>query len=303
MEIWVFLAVAAAFSQNMRFALQKRLSGRLGAAAGTAARFVYAAPLALAMLAALCLARGETPPGMNLAFFGYAVAGGLAQISATWLVVSLFAHRNFAAAMAYTKTETLQTALLGAVLLGDRLPLGAWGAIALGFVGVLLISTPLGGRALRGLADPRALAGIASGTLFGLSAVAYRGATLSLEDGDALMRALTALSVVTLFQTVLCLIWLQRAPRSETGQSGAAQLLRAWRPGAWVGLAGATASLCWFAAFALRDAASVRAVGQIEVLFTLALSILMFKERPSRREIGGAVLIGLAIIALVLATA
>jgi hypothetical protein len=39
--------------------------------------------------------------------------------------------------------------------------------------------------------------GLASGLLFGISAVCYRGATLSLPDGDAVLRAGVALLAAT----------------------------------------------------------------------------------------------------------
>ncbi len=297
METWVLLALGAAFLQNLRFALQKRLAGALGSAGGAGARFVFAAPLAAAGLAALCLARGEAPPAPNWTFLGFCVGGGLAQMAATRLIVGLFAHRNFAAAMAYTKTETLQTALFGALLLGDRLPPAAWAAIGVGVFGVLMISSPPEGLRLGALADRRALVGIASGGLFGLSAVAYRGATLALPEGDTAMRAITALAAVTLLQAGLTAVQLELGRRGDLRR-----LLRAWRPGIVVGLTGVGASLGWFCALALRDAGSVRVVGQVEVAFTLAASILMFGERPGRREIAGVLLVSLAIVALVLAT-
>ncbi len=47
MELWIPIAIAAAFSQNLRNALQKSLKGRLSTWGATASRFVYAAPLAV----------------------------------------------------------------------------------------------------------------------------------------------------------------------------------------------------------------------------------------------------------------
>jgi drug/metabolite transporter (DMT)-like permease len=182
MELWIPLAVAAAFFQNLRSALQKRLRDRLSVWGATAARFVFAAPLALAVCAVLLAARGEAPPAPNPAFLAYAVAGGLAQILATGLLVHLFSFRNFTVAGALTKTEPVQTAVLGVALLGDRLSWAATGAILVSLAGVLLISTPPGRARGEPWLDRRAGLGIAAGGLFGLSAVAYRGATLALPD-------------------------------------------------------------------------------------------------------------------------
>ena len=45
MELWIPVTLAAAFSQNLRNALQKTLKGRLSTWGATASRFVFAAPL------------------------------------------------------------------------------------------------------------------------------------------------------------------------------------------------------------------------------------------------------------------
>ena len=45
------------------------------------------------------------------------------------------------------------------------------------------------------------------------------------------------------------------------------------------------ASACWFTAMAMHNAAVVRAVGQIELPFTLVTSVWLLNERISRREV------------------
>lgn len=60
------------------------------------------------------------------------------------------------------------------------------------------------------------------------------------------------------------------------------------------------ASVCWFWAFALMNAAYVRAVGQVELLFTLAVSTFIFLETPSRRELSGIGLLALSVIGIVI---
>ena len=72
----------------------------------------------------------------------------------------------------------------------------------------------------------------------------------------------------------------------------------AWRPAFWVGLTGMLASAGWFTAVTLESAALVRAVGQIELLFTFAASIWFFKERVSPREVFGVAFVILGIYVL-----
>ena len=53
MELWIPITILAAFSQNLRSALQKHLKSRLSTAGATYVRFFYAVPFALIYLAIL----------------------------------------------------------------------------------------------------------------------------------------------------------------------------------------------------------------------------------------------------------
>jgi drug/metabolite transporter (DMT)-like permease len=52
--------------------------------------------------------------------------------------------------------------------------------------------------------------------------------------------------------------------------------------GALVGVTSAVGSACWFTAFTLQIAAYVRTLGLIELVFTVLISLYVFRERPSR---------------------
>ena len=73
-----------------------------------------------------------------------------------------------------------------------------------------------------------------------------------------------------------------------------------WRSAWPVGLFGAVTTACWFTAFSLENVASVRAVGQVELLITLGFSILVFKEKTSRIELLSIGLLALSIILVLL---
>ena len=122
--------------QNLRSALQKHLSGRLSTGGATYARFIYALPFAVLYAAALGSAPGFEIPAVQTVFALYAVVGGLAQMLATALLIYLFSFRNFAVGTTYSKTETVQTAIFGLVILGDRLSVTAAAAILVSLAGV-----------------------------------------------------------------------------------------------------------------------------------------------------------------------
>ena len=295
MELWIPVTLVAAFSQNVRNALQKTLKGRLSTWGATASRFVFAAPLAVLFCLVLLQATGESAGQPPHVFYLWGMAGGLAQIVATGLLIHLFSYTNFAVATAFTKTEPLQTALFGIVLLGDRLTAGAAIGIVISLVGVVLVSMPQDEGTRRWKLDRKVWIGVLSGGLFGLSAVAYRGASLSLAEGSVLVRASVTLAFVTVFQALAILGWLAWRERGEV-----TRLLQAWRVASLVGISGMFGSLCWFTAFTLENAAHVRAVGQVEVIITLAISILFFREKITLREIAGVLLVAAGVVALVL---
>lgn len=298
MELWIPITIAAAFSQNLRFMLQKHLRATgLTTGGATFARFLFAAPLAAAVLVATRAVLDAPMPAPGTRFLAFAAVGGLAQIAATMLVVALFAQRNFAVGITFKKTEVIQTALIGVVVLGEGVSTFGLVAILIGLVGVVLLSDPPeGGHGVRRFFNRAAGYGLAAGALFGVSAIGYRGASLSLGDGHFLLRAAFTLMCVTIFQSVVMATWLQLRERGEVGA-----VLRHWRVTALVGLTGMIGSLGWFAAFTLQNAAYVKALGQVELVFSFLASVFVFREAISRREVLGTGFIVASIVVLVLA--
>jgi drug/metabolite transporter (DMT)-like permease len=293
MSLWVLFTLAAAALQTLRFMLQKQLRGAgLSTGGATFSRFLFAAPIACGLAAAGLLLTRAAPPEPGPGFWAYVTLGALCQIVATFLTVALFAVRNFAVGVAFTKTETVQVAAFSALMLGERVSGFGWAAILTGFAGVLLLSkAPVAGARVVGRA---ALYGVLAGALFGLSAIGYRGATLALQPLPFFLRALLALAAATVIQTVLMAAWLRWREPGEIGR-----VLARWRRTALVGVTGSLGSLGWFAAFALQNAAYVRALGQVEIVFTLMASALVFRERLHLREAAGIALVILSVVAIV----
>ncbi|MEI2300787.1 DMT family transporter [Ensifer sp. MJa1] len=303
METWVLITVAAAFLQNVRSAMQKHLKGVMGTTGATFVRFGFGLPFAFLYLFLLWQVAGRPLPVPNGTFFLWAVIGGLAQIAATFLLVHLFSFRNFAVGTAYSRTEPAQAAVFGLIFLGEKASQGTLVAIAISVVGVMLISvarTTLSPRTLvTSVFSRTAGIGLLSGTFFGLSAVSYRSASLalapSLPQPDYVMQASYTLGFVILLQTVVMLIWIMLRERDELPRIAAA-----WKPAVVVGFVGASASFGWFMAMTLQQAAVVKVVAQVEMLFTFASSFFIFREWINRLELLGCLLIVLGVVMLVL---
>ncbi|MEJ6394347.1 EamA family transporter [Gymnodinialimonas sp. 2305UL16-5] len=290
MPVWIAATLFAAFMQNLRFLLQRHLKvTRLSTGGATWARFAFAVPFVAVVVGAYGLSTGQSLPRPEGLYWAYAASGAMAQMLATACVVALFARRNFYVGIILKKSEVILTALIGFVLLGEGVSAPVIAAIAVGFAGVLVLSDPPQDSGLpwtKRVFNAASGYGLASGVLFGVSAVCYRGATLALEDGDVPMRAGMALLTATIIQTLTLGTWLAVRERGEIWR-----VIACWRISALTGLTSMLGSLGWFIAFALQTAAYVKALGQIELLFTFFFSAFWLREQTSRSEIIGIALI------------
>lgn len=298
MEPWILITIGAATAQTLRFMLQKRLKGMaLSTAGATFARFIYSSPLVAVIAVTYASSTGQGFPVLPAAFWPYMLAGGTSQILATMCVVALFSHRNFAVGITFKKTEVLLSALFGFIILGDQFTALTITAMLLGLLGVVLLSDPPGGVGPwhQRIFNRATALGLGAGVLFGISGNGYRGASLSIADGDVFYRAIITLAFVTAFQTISMAFWLAWRERGEI-----LRVLSAWRVAGLVGVTSMIGSICWFTAFTLQNAAYVNAVGQIELLFSLMIGAFVFGEKVTAREWQGLALLTLSIIMLVL---
>nr|MDJ0610208.1 EamA family transporter [Kiloniellales bacterium] len=128
------------------------------------------------------------------------------------------------------------------------------------------------------------------------SAVCYRAASLSLGGEGFLVQAAFTLACVTVFQTFAMTAWFAWREPATLGR-----VAGSWRQAAWIGVVGVTASACWFIAMTIQNAAYVRALGQIELVFTFIASALVFRERSNRKELAGVALVVAGLLLLLLA--
>ena len=281
--LWALFTVIAAFSQTVRNAAQRQLTATLGTVGATHVRFLFGFPFALVFLAGVLIASGGSLPRPGAAYWPWVIDGAFAQVAATALMLAAMNQRSFVVTIAYIKTEPVQVALFGLVLLGDAVTPWLALAIMIATVGVVVMSLKPGAAA--GGIRPTLL-GLAAGATFGLSAVGFRGAILNLGLPSYLMAATFTLVIGLLLQSVplTAYLWL-RDPAVLRA------IMRAWRPSLFAGFVGALASQFWFLAFALATAASVRTLALVEVLFAQAISHFAFKQPTTGRETAGIVLI------------
>ena len=299
-ELWVILSVAAAFFQNLRSALQKHLKGKLSNSAAAYSRFLYALPFSLLYLFAVCTITNKDIPELHPTFFLYALAGSVAQILFTVILLWMFSFKSFAVGTTLSKLEVVIVAILGTVILQDGLSTLAIVAIficATGVVGLTAGQNAIRLNQITGMIFSRDTSvGLACAFFLGASVVCFRGASLSLQSDSFIVAAATTLAVSLLMQTLLMGFWITwREPDQWK------KLIRQWRWACVVGLAGVLTSIAWFSAFTLQNASFVRAVGTIELVFTYLFSTRIFREKISRAEMTGMSLVVVGIILLLIA--
>src|ERR1044072_4501068 len=138
------------------------------------------------------------------------------------------------------------------------------------------------------------LVGLASGALFAVSAVGYRGAILNVSAGHFVMAATFTLACGLVPQGALLTAWLALRDRPVL-----VAIAAQWRRSLFAGFMGAFASQFWFLAFAIATAASVRTLALVEVLFAQAISSFVFGQKTNAREALGMAMIVVGVIVLI----
>ena len=299
MPLWIPITIAAALCQNIRTTMQQKIRGVLSVDGANFVRYLYGAPLALAGLAFLVFGTGRQVPTITLAFLGLVTIAGVAQIVATSLMIHSFSLRNYAVGTVYSKTETVFVALFATFIAHEPLRFGAWIGILVCLGGVAILSVR--GRfsdvrsVLADLTHKGALYGILAGAIFAIAAGTIREASKLLPEGDFMVRGITVLACMNTIQVVLMAAYLLRRDRPQL-----AKVWVNWRSSIWVGIFSVLGSAGWALAMTLENAALVRAVGQIELVFTFIASHMVLKERPSLGEwIGSLLVVGGVVLILI----
>jgi drug/metabolite transporter (DMT)-like permease len=290
--LWAVFTLIAAAAQTARNAMQRELTAVLGTVGATHVRFLFGFPFALLFLAGVLTITGTALPTPPWVFWPWVLAGAFTQIAATATMLSVMGQRSFVVAYAFIKTEPVHVALFGLIFLGDRITPLATVAILMATVGVIVISLREGSGKETNLQST--VIGLVSGALFGLSAIGYRGAILSLQRPDFVVAATFTVTVGLIIQAAVLSLYLAlQDPKVLRA------IARAWRPSLFAGFMGAFASEFWFLAFAITTAANVRTLALVEVLFAQGVTHFVFRQPTTQREVVGIVLVVIGVGLLV----
>ena len=294
---WVLITAIASLSQTLRSVFQKNIIEDVGVLASAYSRFIFALPF-VALLAVLFLDIEEFLILKNLSVktWFFLVTASICQILFTIILIKLFTLRSFAIGVAFSKTEVIQTTLLEIVIIGFILTSHVLLAIIIGFIGMLFMSKQklIGNVGHSRLFLQQVILGVSCGIFLGLSSVLYKVALDSVAI-DLIYKKVIVLSFLALaIQSVLFGAYIANTDEKKNLE----KLFNSWKKGLPVGFFGCSATFCWFYAFSLVDATLVRAVGQLEIVFSVLMSYIFYKERITGFELIGMRLITISILAL-----
>ena len=282
--VWAIFAVLAAFFQNLRTSLQKKLNKNLSIVASTYVRFAFALPFALIVFIFNFGNFDIISTVLNQSnFFYYTFLGSVIQITFTITLLYLFRFSNFVVGTSLSKTEVIQIAIFEYIILKDKLNLFGVLGIIIATIGVIMISIKDLRLFFKNFFSKVTLIGLGAGLLLGLSVVYFRAAALSLENFSSNFdKAFMTVFFALIIQTTVITIYLVIFERSEFKKflENKFEIFLA-------GLSGFLATLSWFFAFTLIQASFVRALGQIEIFFSYVSSKYLFKEKITFIEILG----------------
>ncbi|WP_197494383.1 DMT family transporter [Gallibacterium genomosp. 3] len=289
---WIFFTLLAAFMQAWRNAFQKQLSTTVDVYGVTLARFICAVPLAIAYLAILYSAQ---PPAQSVHFsYQYLidiVIAGLSQIIATALMVALFKQKNYAIGVGLAKSEAILAALIGVAFLQDYLSVWGWVGVFIGAIAVFLLSK--GGKNIQ-LSYTTLLIGVGSGLCFAITSLLVRQASLQLDMLPFLHRAAWVLCSIISFQCILMLLVLAIF-KPQTLQA----MWQRKRLTSTVSLCSFLASLGWFSAMSMQSVAIVKTLGQIEIFFSILISLFWFSEKLNKADHIGLILVVISAVMVI----
>jgi drug/metabolite transporter (DMT)-like permease len=291
---WILFTLLAALMQSLRTAAQKHLSSRMSAMGATYVRYLFGLPWVIAYLG---WQGGGIVHLKNLSplTWWWILLGGVLQIVGTWALVKVFSRRNFAIGSTFSKTEALQTAIIGALFLSIPLSISGWISVLIGVVGIAILILPKNAFHWPSWFTPVTGLGLLCGFCFAVSALAVYQSSQLTGLPPLLSAALVLFGMVGI-QFLLVTCWLLMFERGSF-----ISVIRHWQWSLFVGLCSAIGSVGWFTAMSLQNPALVRTLGQIEFLFSLFLTWYLFGERIRKNEWIGAVFIIFSVMVLLLA--
>tara|TARA_Y100000590_G_scaffold261465_1_gene293525 strand:+ start:615 stop:1511 length:897 start_codon:yes stop_codon:yes gene_type:complete len=294
---WIIVTIFAAFFQNLRSSIQKNLNKEVSTIASTYVRFAFALPFAT-ILFFIYFRNFEIIKEILIQdnFIIFLLLGSLSQIIFTFILLYLFKFSNFMVGTSLSKTEVIQIAILEFFILKEKLNILGASGIVISTLGIIILSIKDAKLFFKNLISKTTLVGLLSGFFLALSVVYFRAAALSLNNFESnFEKALSTLFFGLFVQTIVLTIYIFIFEKNQF-----TKLYKNKFESLLAGIAGFLATISWFYAFTLVQSSFVRALGQVEIIFSFISSRYYFKEKIKLNEIIGVIIFIIGILILLL---
>ena len=263
--------------------------GNSGPWGATLVRFLFGIPFSLGFVLIAFALMPRSDLHWSSAFWTSAIVGAGSQILGTAAYLNAADRSGFAVATTLQQSSLPLAALTGLIIYGDNVSGQAWTGIAIATMGLAALSWPFAGHARGSRAGT--VTGLISGSFVGFSLNAFRHATLALGERHEAFAAIVCVSVIQVMQAAALIAYLLWRDPAALGE-----VMRRWRSSLRAGFCGASASASWFVALALAPAASVRALGIVEVAIAAVVGHRIMHEALSARQIVAGAIVAVGVV-------
>ena len=293
---WIIFTILATILQSFRNLEQKSLNKRLDALTVSWSRFII--PLPFAIIVAV-----SSFYQLDSEFIFYCFVTGLFQIAGNIFLLQTFKTRNFSIGIAFSKTEVLQSYLIGLLFFNTLISTSDLISILVATIGVILISgnfTAGYKNLAKSFYNQSSLYGLLTGLSFSISAFNLKFASekLHILQYSPSKTAIMVLMWVICFQNIFFVIvkFCQRTLIKDLKSMISLENKYTFLKTSILSFCG---SFCWFIAYGLGEVVYVKAVGQIEIVIAILISFLLLKEKLKKIEIIGITLTSSGILWLI----
>ncbi len=302
--LWALLASSAASLQLLRNSLARELSTRISTALTSWSRFAFNLPFSSALVGGLVWLHGW--PALSGSFFLWCGATAASQLLANLALIAAFRRGSFSRSIALHKLEVVAGALIGVLWFAEYPSALGWIGVIISTIGVFWLRPREGdGGASVGIGrfalDPGAWLALFCAALLAFAGFVLKEATAEFALHNPRVGAgRFEAAAHTLFHTTWIEVVALSAGIARYQPSDFRAVPREWRRMLSTGAASFSGSLCWFWAYSLALVAYVRAVGQIEAVFSVLVSLYIFREAQVRRQIPGIAIVTFGILLVLL---
>ena len=250
------------------------------------------------------LLRGDFPRALHTRRFGGHLLRSLAGVGSMFCIFAAYALLPLADATAIGYASPLIIVVLASLFLGERMTALRWGAVCVGFVGVLMMlweHLGQGGASVHPRSGTGALLMLSAAFLIAIAMIQTRRLTRTEDTGAITFYFQSTTTVASGFVLLAAALWPAAAPAAGLIQAQAwiTPAPADWAPLIAIGLLGGVGQILMTQGYRHADVSVLATFDYSSLLFAVAIGFVVFGDIPSLSVWIGSVIVisaGLAVV-------